>query len=680
MQQTTNYKMKTRHLALIPLICATAISSPISNEIVTEPLKNEEPAPPVLTPNQSLKTIQVPQEFKLELVAAEPLINDPVAIAWDEDGNLWVVEMWNYLSESNTPAGRIMILKDTNQDGQMDKSIVYLDKLKMPQAISFVKGGVLVADPPNLYYCQDKNEDNICDVKTTIGAYATKGENWNAENGLLHGIDNWIYSANSQSRMRFDGDTLSRNQYLNNGHWGITADSYGRLYYTKGSDWLHCDYFPWKESNRNPNYKSTAGLSENIVPSNEVFPLPSTPDGQNKASTLISAQGPTIYRGHTYPNEYKENAFVCAPSHNSIAYFKLSANNDTIEVTGEQVFQQTPDGKKASFIGSTDQRFRPVNTSIGPDGNLYIVDMYRNRFGPATDGSQITSKSGLGRIYRMVHKASEAPPFKAPQMSKMDSADLVAYLDHPNGWWRDTAQRIIVERQANTKATINKLNQLLDNGSEIGKIHALWTLNSLASTEYRAFEISQKDPSPAVRIHGLRSGKKQLSSLSSKDHQYVSQALKSPNEALRLQAVQSLLNLKDKSYVTTAIKNLSADDLAKPHFQEAIVSTLAQAESDFIHQLDNAVFVNKNEYMPLIEKLTKAIVKKREPDDLNRLKAEFSNEWIDIGIVAGLNAYSSELTPESVPTQTSISSQKNLLIDAYLRANLAKNSAAEAAK
>ncbi|MCH6256039.1 hypothetical protein MLD52_05730 [Puniceicoccaceae bacterium K14] len=651
---------------LFSFICLSYVACPLSLNAI----------PPALSPSESLNSIQVPLGFKIELVASEPLVNDPVAIDWDETGRLWVVEMWGYLANQPNAGqtGRIVILEDTNQDGRMDKSSVYLDNLNNPRAISFVKDGVLIAAPPKLYYSQDKNGDDTCDSIRTIANYAKDGSYWEAENGLVYGINNWLYSAGSNRKLRFDGNDLKQRKTLERGQWGIAKDNYGRIFYTSDQDWLTGDSFPWKESNRNAGYKAKAGLSEKIATNDELFVHLANSHGnsnldQNQAVPVSSACGPTIYRGDTFPESYQGNAFVCAPLHNMVACFRLET--DGISIKGKQLLSQISDSNQTTFIGSTDQYFRPVNTSVGPDGSLYIVDMYRAQF---DEYSPTQNKTGRGRIYRLAPKDQDTTPSPFPNIQKMDSAALVIYLDHSNGWWRDTAQRIIVERQSTTKSTISKLKALLSTGTELGKIHALWTLHGLGAIDNSVFELTQQDDSSWVRIHGLRTGVKQLRTASPKIINFIESALKSSDEGLRLQATQSLFHLKDQVKIQSAIRSLREHDLTKAHFQEAIVSSLSKHEANFILDLDKTPVEDSINYLPIIQKLTTALVAKQNSKDLKCLKTSFSNEGINHAVVEALTRTSLKHTRAVTDEQMSIEQRKNRLLDLLIREYLVESS------
>ena len=221
-------------------------------EVQAPPAFPVPPSPP-LSPEEALKAFKVAPGFRVELVAAEPLVVAPVAFAWDAAGRLWVAEMRGYMPDVDArgepdPVGRVVVLEDVDGDGRIDRSTPFLEKLVLPRAIAIVDGGVLVCEPPGLYFCRDLDGDLRCDTKEVVDpAYCGRGNPEHVANGLLRAVDNWIYSADTGKRYRRHEGQWLRGETRSRGQWGITQDDLGRLYTNSNSDFLRGDLMPcWR--------------------------------------------------------------------------------------------------------------------------------------------------------------------------------------------------------------------------------------------------------------------------------------------------------------------------------------------------------------------------------------------------------------------------------------------------
>ncbi len=493
------------------------------------------PPAPVLTPEQALKTFKLPPGFRIEVVAAEPLIEDPIALNFDEDGRIWAIEYLGYMPNvdgtgEHTPSCQIVVLEDTDKDGRMDKRTVFLDKLVMPRALCLVGGGVIVAEPPRLWFCRDTDGDFKCDEKTELAKdYATgadpkngsKAAHEHSSNGLLWAMDNWIYSANHTTRFRWRDGELERSSTVFRGQWGLTQDDFGRLFYNSNSDHLRGDFVPSAYLWRNANHTRAGGVNVQIVSSQDTWPSRVNP-GINRGyqesmlrngrlAKFTAACSPVIYRGDNFPSEFYGDAFVCEPGGNFVRRVKLAEKDGVI--TGANAYDRD------EFLTSTDERFRPVNLYTAPDGTLCVVDLYRgilqhHIYVTSYLRGQILDRGldkplGLGRIYRIVHEGRAPGPL--PNMSKEAPADWVKHLSHPNGWWRDTAQRLLVQKH--DTGTTPALQQLATSGIlPATRVHALWTLDGMGQADEATLLGAMKDPHPKVRIAALRLTDSQLSS------------------------------------------------------------------------------------------------------------------------------------------------------------------------
>ncbi len=447
---------------------------------------------PMLSPSESLKHFVTEDEFEIQLVASEPIVSAPVAIQFDMQGRIWAVEMNAYMPDTSgngedEPVGKIVILEDKNKDGIMDTRTVFMDSLVMPRAICLFDDGILVAEPPKLWFV--KNDHGKAGSRYLVDDHYTEGGNVEHQpNGLLRGLDNWIYSAKSAARYRRVGD----NKWIKapthfRGQWGISQDEYGRLYYNTNSDNLIGDYFAPGLGASNPHQRRAEGYDENIVSDNRVYPVHPTPgvnrgymkgvlDDSLRLVDFTAACGPVIFNSYAYGKEYYDNAFVAEPAANLVKRDILSFDADS--TTGKEAWA----GKE--FLASTDERFRPVNLYVGPDGALYVVDMYRGiiqhktYLTPYLAGEAM--KRGLeqplncGRIYKIIPAGNNLPV----PVFKRNSDSLVSYLSSSNEWLRQTAHNYIVDEQLTGLTAA--LQKMLKSGSVLtGRMQALWVLEGL---------------------------------------------------------------------------------------------------------------------------------------------------------------------------------------------------------
>jgi glucose/arabinose dehydrogenase/mono/diheme cytochrome c family protein len=471
------------------------------------------PPSPVVPPEKALDTFRVAPGFRLELVASEPLVEDPVAMAFDPDGRIWVVEMRGYMPDvdgagEEARVGQVAVLEDADGDGRMDKRTTFLERLVLPRAIALVGDGVLVAEPPSLWFCRDRDGDLKCDERTiVVPNYANVKVVEHTANGLLRAIDNWIYSANSTVRLRREGDRWVQGSTRTRGQWGISQDDEGRLFYNTNPEFLRGDLVPsWSPRAHSARDPATNRL---LLEDQSTWPVrPSTgvnrgyrPGTLREDGTLavaMSACGPAVYRGDQFPPEFRGNVFSGDPSGNLVKRLVLSEEGGVLRARNAY--------EKAEFIASTDERFRPVNLATGPDGCLYVLDFYRGiiqhkLYMTSFLRKEILSRGldkpiGLGRIYRVVH--SSRPPGKAPRLSKATPAELVGHLSHPNGWWRDTAQRLLVERP--DPRVLPELRRLAVSGPHpIARLHALFALEGLRQAEPSMLDALSADPDLRMR-------------------------------------------------------------------------------------------------------------------------------------------------------------------------------------
>jgi mono/diheme cytochrome c family protein/glucose/arabinose dehydrogenase len=535
------------------------------------------PPAPILSIDQALQTFIIEKGFVIEPVAAEPLVEKPVALAFDARGRMWICEMRGYMldadgKEEDKPIGRITILEDTNQDGKADKRTTFLENILLPRAIAIVKDGILFGDQNHLYFVKSKNDQPDGAPIIIDKQFAVGGNVEHKTNGLMFGIDNWIYNTKSDIRYHFNDGKLTREQTENRGQWGITRDNLGRIYHNSNSALLNGDRLLPNLLRGNPAVKPKAKITTGLG-GNKVYPGRVTP-GINRAyvsrkngydadtldpSThkLIDATGacgPVIYRGNQFPQSYDQAAFVCESAAQLVKLIHIERQDGNLK--GSHPL------KDRDFLTSTDERFRPVNLYNAPDGSIYLLDMYHGIIQHKTYMTTYLRKQtldrqldgpgvGHGRIYRI--RAEKIPLTKVEDLTKASIESLVQKLGSPVGAVRDLAQRELIDRKADPSPIAAALPSP---ANELHTIHLIWTLEGLG-----ALKASHLKPA-------LASGKEDLviSAL------YASISLTdSERNLLSSDITRTLANNATLPYVARALASIDT-----PEAQQTLVNLLVK--------------------------------------------------------------------------------------------------------
>ncbi|MDF1826511.1 MAG: c-type cytochrome [Verrucomicrobiales bacterium] len=495
--------------------------------VMTPPPEHWEiPEAPVVNADKALSTFEIEDGFKLELVAAEPMIHDPVALTFDGNGRMWVAEMQGYMpdidgkKEADT-YGRISVLEDTDGDGKADKHTVFLEDYLLPRAVSLVDGdkSLLFADNLQLYEAEilidEKGAISAGEVKVVDPTYAEGGNPEHKSNGLIYGLDNWLYSAKCNLRYKkVNGEWISE-ETEDRGQWGIKQDNYGRLLTNTNSNLISVEEVPPGVTIRNKAYQFRSRVKSSIK-DQAVWPARMNPginrgymDGMLNEEGFLTkptaVSGLAIYRGDQFPAEYDGNLFIPEPSGNLVKRAVVTEDLDGMRTVKSAL-------EKAEFLTSTDERSRIVDAMIAPDGSLYLLDFYRgiiqhevymtSYLRAQVIERKLDTPVGLGRIWRVSHDDGKAPGAQ-PRMQEEDSVALVAHLSHANGWWRDTAQRILVER-GDSEAVPALKALVADTGNHLAQIHAIWTLEGLSALDADTVGVSLADSHPRVVAEVVR--------------------------------------------------------------------------------------------------------------------------------------------------------------------------------
>ena len=470
---------------------------------------------PVFSAEESLKQFKVAPGFKVELVASEPMVKDPVFVDWDDDGRLWVGELRTYMRDldgtgENERMSRVMVLEDTNDDGIMDKATPFVDDMINVRCIAFVNDGVLVVESGALWLCKDKDGDLRCDDRKKLIDFATAAHSniEHAENALHFALDNWMYNSKSSRKLAWRKGRLIEMPAKGRGQWGMGSDAYGRLYFNANSNWFEVDWatydrqWPAKGSSVRPPTNRVFGIRPNTALNRNYRPGRILEDGRVAGVTTIS--GLAVHSHGAYGKDWEGAIFSMSPGTNTVGAF---LPEKPFPAADKYVHRLYPDAiwKEREFLASTDERFRPVNASLGPDGCLYVVDFYRGviqhkRFLTSylrrqSAERQLDKPIGLGRIYRIVPEKHE----------KIKSPDgLVAGLSDPYLWWRLRSQKRIVE--GDRQDLVPEIQKLAVDKTENphGRVHAMWALAGLGKLKEVTVSQAIEDKEWFVSMTGLR--------------------------------------------------------------------------------------------------------------------------------------------------------------------------------
>ena len=594
--------------AQIPQPSAPAPASSVAGTAKTPgniwlPAKKAGATSPALTPDEELKTFSLPPGYHAQLVAAEPLIESPIIIDFDPDGRMWVLELQAFLPDTSgrdtqDPICDVAVLEDVDGNGTMDKRTVFADRLVLPRALKVLDRGVLIGEPPNLWLMKDTNGDLKADTREVVyknyGRFIG-GVEHNA-NGLLWAMDNVLYTSEWNENLRLKDGKFDVLPSLSRGQWQSSQDDAGRVYRNVNDAPLFIDYTPARYFVRNPNVPRTRGLYESLIDQMEatVYPVRQNrgvnrgyrdpffrPDG---SSIVIQGAGsPTVYRGDKYPADVRGSVFISDSPTNLVHRFNI-VDDGTGRLTAKNAYA------RGEFLASSDERFRPVNLVSAPDGTLYVVDMYR---GVVQDGGiwsdylrdyikshDLELPVQRGRIWRIVYGSAATNKGPKPSLSSASPAQLVTTLGHPNGWWRDTAQRLLVERGATSVAPA--LKKLATSAPDWRtKLHALWTLDGLDAIDPETVGRALSDPKAEVRANAVRLAERYLGSENPSVAKTVLALANDKNWNVRRQVAASIGELPPTARMDPAaqlLKKYGSD----PLIVDAVISSISGAEEQVL--------------------------------------------------------------------------------------------------
>jgi len=516
-------RLSCRLAAVVVSAALLSVSAPVCSGENEFP---KQPPVPALSAAEQLKLFQLPDGYSLELVLDETHIQEPVVLTFDGNGRMYIAEMRTYMQDidgknQHAPKGVVSRHESTKGDGVFDKHTVFQDELVLPRMVLPLDDGRVIIGITNtndLKIYTDKNGDGAADLDAPFFEGGPRGGNLEHQpSGLIWAMDNRLYTTYNNYRLRWDnGKSVKEPTASSGSQWGLAQDAHGKVWFSNaGGEQGFVNY---------QTHIQYAGINlpgQNVDKFMEVWPAVPIPDVQGgkgrfrpKEKTLnhlTASCGQEIFRGDRLPEDVRGNGFIAEPVGRLIRRAKIDVKDGITTVTNPHEKDTT------EFIRSTDPNFRPVNMTTGPDGCLYIVDMYR---GIIQEGSWVNAGSylrkvvqqysldknvGRGRIWRLVHK--DFKPGPQPKMLSETPAQLVAHLEHPNGWWRDTAQKLLVLKA--DKSVVPALSQVAKSSPNyLARMHALWTLDGLDAITADIVRERLKDAHAQVRAAAIRVSEK----------------------------------------------------------------------------------------------------------------------------------------------------------------------------
>lgn len=642
--------------------------------------------PGPLSPEESMKKLNVAKGYKVSLFASEPHVFDPVSLEFDEQGNAYVIEMpdYPYEVEPGKGHGRIRILKDTDGDGKIDQSIIFAENVTEATSMLPWKGGLIVTAAPNILYLKDTNGDGKSDTREILFSGFFQNNSEAQVTSLKLGIDNWIYANNrgqsgkviyskspgatpvevrgADFRFRLDRDVFELE--TGPGQFGQTIDDWGHRFFTENSIHLQQAVIPWRYTHRHafmPSSKFNVTItdheeimfqeippaywrSERSARRNRMFKEANLNRIEWAEDHFTGASGGTIYNGDALPQEFYGNIFTTDVS-GSLIHRDILSPSETSPVL---VAKRAESEKNREFIYSTDTWFRPVTFSVGPDGYLYILDYYRQHIEtPVSIPDDLKAEmdfmagSDMGRIYRLLPENGTYQGVKV-DLKNATGLQLVDYLSHKNGWYRSNAQRLLLERQ--DKTVIPAVISLFSNSPDARtRLHALYVLEGLDALTEKIVKKSLLDSEPGVRENGII-----LAERYPKTIKLLIPMVNDPSKRVAMQAALSLGQFKGKKVIEAlaeVIRKYGQNDW----FRSAVISSEAGSSVEILNSLleDNTFFSNEESWkLSFIQDLSNIIGARYNKEQFSAYLSTLSSEALSAanvqqaalkGLKAGLN-------------------------------------------
>ena len=702
------------------IIASLLTSAPTNHSVAAEPDPRMVPPPnavrgrllsiPPTAASDAGKTFRVLDGFRMDLLAAEPLVASPVAMTYDENGRAYVCEMRDYPytdkahhqrnqeNPTDEAIGTVRLLEDTDGDGVFHKSTVFADGLSWPTGVACWKGGVFVAATPDIWYLKDTDGDGKADIRRRVFTGFRKLNVQAVMNNLVWGLDNQIHGAGSsnggqvrpgdkpdakpsvltRNDFRFDPVTEQFEMLSGGARFGGTFDDWGQRFLCDIRNPAQHVVLAQRYLARNPYLAARSPLND-MAESGDQLPVYriSQPElwrvlrakrwaGERDivmprselvgAGVVTSSSGITCYRGAAYPEKYRGNAFVCECAGNLFYRLQLTPDGPTFKAT-------RVDGP-AEMVASTDNWFRPVNFVNAPDGTLHVVDMYRENIEhpwsiPDDIHAAVDLESGRerGRLWRLT-----PPNFKArkpPSLGRATTLELVATLENANSWWRETAQRLLFERQ--DPSAVAALRKMVKRGrTPQARLHALWTLAGLNGLTDEDVLTGLTDPSPGVRQNAVKLAEPRVAASatarparSAPLREALFKLVSDSDTGVRFQLAFTLGEITEMRAVD-ALATIAKRDAADPWTRTAVLSSAANTSDELlVRLLADAKFTAGPATAEMIRQLAQIVGIRRQDAEIQRAfeAARKAGAVLDValGVGAGLKRAGLSLRQSAAP-------------------------------